>query len=573
MSQKRYFNFLDDDATYDIAGMNLPVSNSGRVSGFDTMVGSNITNFSIGHSDTGYTRVNKLQVAEVLGAWVSLTGVIVTETESINDLSIVKNLTDFTRIDILTGSHEYLFAAGGMEAFYGIVQGQPAENPAPPPVSDTIREVILGYLIIPPGTISLDTVTYCPANSNYLKNDKLDTRYNTPGWFTHHNKVESMSVGMGTVEAVKTTLKLNPIRPKDKLVHGYSDYYPNYYFIENIPGSASVTTFAKIEAPGISENQIINLINPFNKLAISESAATTLNNIHSTYPNINFYYPGDVITLLRKNGRWYLLNSESVSNPRKLRDRLSFSYADYTLSNEALIPASSKKGNVLRVQIVGNEPQILSYLPASKIHTEGDSEGSVLFVEFLNNSSFNLTIFHARQSPPEGYKPIYFAGNEQNFTTNRGNLMLGFVETRDGFKPINWDLNPTAPSQSYANLLDKNETKFTYIDTGVRAENLLVRMKGKIQIIADEAAAPDIGRVFKLYPGTIPETERRIPTYIYHENYDFGITPSSNANKPIPVIITIQGQNTPQPGFFISGGGYIPYDYVLYLDGLQYDIK
>lgn len=570
--QKRYFNFLDDDATYDIAGMNIPVTNTGRLCGFDTLEG-NIYDFSINHSTTGTVRVNKLQTEDILGAWVTLTGVIITETEAIQGLRIEKNLTDYDRIDIITGSHEYLFSAGGMEAFYGIVQGQPAEQPTPPAVSDTIREVILGYFIVPKNTSSLSQIVYCPANSNYLKNDKLDTRYNTPGEFTHHIRTDSVSVLMGTVEAAKTTLTLHPIEVKDKLIHGYPNYYPNYFYLTGLEPTNSIDTFIKIVAPDIPENQVIHLINPYAKIAISESLATTTDNIYSVNPQTHYYYPGEVIVLQRKNNVWNLLNGEFGSRARKFNDKVSFSLANYTLTENRLVPVSTKRGNVLSVQVLGQEPQLLKYLPSQSIHLNTDGAGALLFVEFLGNSSYNLEIFHNGQEPPEGYKPIRFATNEANFTAHDGRMMLGFVECIDCFKPINWGLDVPTNSPDYIDFLGKNETKYIYENTGYRAEAGLCRLKGRVFIRHSQVAAPDIGKIATLFPTMKPVTEKQFNTQAYPAEYDFGLSPENNAHKPIPIIITFQGENTPQPGIFISGGGYITENYVIYLDGITFDLK
>lgn len=570
--QQRFFNFLDDDKTWDIAGMNIPVNNIGRLNGFDTLTGSSIINFQISHETTGYKRFSILQEETILGSWATRQGIIITESNPITGLTLNKNLTDFTRIDLLVGSHEYISTEGGAEAYYSIIQGQPTQNPEPPDVADPGRDVILGYFIILGGqATTLDRVTFCSANSSYLKNDLKDARYNTPGNFTHHLKLNTVSRYFGEVTEAKTTLTLLPLDIKDKDVYGYENYYPNYYWLNNLVAQSYTTVFTKIEAPGIAENQIIHLINPANKLGISTSISGSQDNIFSAYPETHYYAPGEIITLVRRGGLWHLLNGKTAARARKMRNKFSLSYADYNFVEDKLIPSGTKRGNVLRVQITDNAPRILKFLPSDDFHVNGDSEGSLLFVEILSSQNFQLTLFHGGQEAPEGYKPILFSGEEQNYVTNSGRIMLGFVETRSGFKPINWNLLPANNGGEFFELLEKNETKFIYENTGSREENNLVRLKGRVEIKADQAAAPDIGRICRLFPGTIPQTERQIPATIFPKNYDFGV--SGNSLNRIPVIITIQGQNTPFPGIFIHGGGFISENYILYLDGIQYDTK
>lgn len=219
--QKRFFNFLDDDKTWDLAGMNMAVNQHGRLSGFDGIKGTDITNFGITHLVTGYNRITALQQTDHLGAWSSKQGVIITENAPLNGLSLNMNLTAFPRVDTLIGSHEYISTQGGSEAYYSIATGSAAETPTPAPVADSGRDVILGYFIIKPNTTTLETVTFCPANSVYLKNDFEDARYNTPGNFTHNLVLDSVTVGMGSVEVLKNTITLLPLEIKDKLVHNY----------------------------------------------------------------------------------------------------------------------------------------------------------------------------------------------------------------------------------------------------------------------------------------------------------------------------------------------------------------
>lgn len=155
MAQRRFWNYKDDDSTFDLNFRELGIFEAGRYRGFDPLLAAGLT-LELNHLATG---VDKTQLDGVTvtryGLWNSKQGVIVTEDTAINLTIAAGDPTD-PRIDLIVGQHQYIATTGGAVAIYLVIQGTPAPNPVAPALTLPDLQVELGRLYVPAGMTDLN---------------------------------------------------------------------------------------------------------------------------------------------------------------------------------------------------------------------------------------------------------------------------------------------------------------------------------------------------------------------------------------------------------------------------------
>lgn len=183
MAQIRFWNYLADDKTVDISRANTGIFPAGVYRGFDAALAAGM-NLTLQHATTGYKYVDKTQAeTDWLGHIMTRQGVIIQE-DTPKVLPVDTNPSGFTRIDTVIVSHEYEEVEGGAEALYSVIRGTPSGSPVAPSVNDPKTDVVIGYLILPPATTSLDGAgvifikTECPPlgdNQNYIFKNRVNS--------------------------------------------------------------------------------------------------------------------------------------------------------------------------------------------------------------------------------------------------------------------------------------------------------------------------------------------------------------------------------------------------------------
>jgi len=155
MAQRIYWNYQDDDSTFDLNFRELGIFSPGRYRGFDPILGAGL-GLVLTQSITGADKTeDDGSTVTRYGIWNSRQGSIVTETNDIN-LTIAAGDATNPRIDLIVGQHEYVFTAGGAAAVYLVIQGTPSANPVAPALTVAAQQVILGQILVPAGTTDLN---------------------------------------------------------------------------------------------------------------------------------------------------------------------------------------------------------------------------------------------------------------------------------------------------------------------------------------------------------------------------------------------------------------------------------
>lgn len=155
MPQRRYWNFKDDDATFDLNFRELGIFEPGRYRGFDAVLAAGLT-LTLNHATTGADKTESDGATITrYGIWNSKQGTIVTEDADINLVIAAGDPTN-PRIDLIVAQHQYIFSAGGAAAVYLVIQGTPAANPVAPALTVPAQQVILGQLYVPANMTDLN---------------------------------------------------------------------------------------------------------------------------------------------------------------------------------------------------------------------------------------------------------------------------------------------------------------------------------------------------------------------------------------------------------------------------------
>jgi hypothetical protein len=158
MSQRRFWNYKDDDLTWDLNRWRLGMDKEGLYVGFDAVLGATM-NLTLNHAATGHAGIaQNLAVEPKAGMVVSTQGAVVRD-DTVLSFPINPTGAGEYRVDVVYMEHEYVPTIGGTFATYGVVQGTASIGIfgiTLPALPSPKKQVIIGYLILPPNTIALN---------------------------------------------------------------------------------------------------------------------------------------------------------------------------------------------------------------------------------------------------------------------------------------------------------------------------------------------------------------------------------------------------------------------------------
>jgi len=155
--QTRFWNYRDDDLTASIVQWLTGIIPPGRYFGFDFLPTANLT-LTLNHNTTGFSFVDSVPADQQnISLCVTRQGVVVTEDAQITLPINAGDPTD-PRIDLVILTHEYITTTGGQTALYSVIEGTPDPSPSAPALTDPLRQIIIGELLIPANTAQLDDV-------------------------------------------------------------------------------------------------------------------------------------------------------------------------------------------------------------------------------------------------------------------------------------------------------------------------------------------------------------------------------------------------------------------------------
>ena len=399
MAQRIYFNYQDNDSTFDLNFAQLGIADAGRYRGFDPVLGAGLI-LTLNHLTTGVEKVKEDLNTQVYGVWKTKQGGIVTETDAIT-LPISAGDATFDRIDLIVGQHEYIQVAGGTAAVYSVIQGTPAASPVAPALSLPNRQVTLGQIYIPANTTNLNDpdVVYTQAETPYFAGNSGVALINQTNTFTAvQNFQNAIQEGYGQAVFIGSDIRLEDGA-------GNPDNTKNVYFLPTTANPTQDTTIRDIINPPTANSgqvQRVTLI-----------ADTSNFMLEQTGFGRNYY--------LKSVGAVTIAFDDSVSGFPILEEadnaglgrvnrywgQQIFGYeSSLTLFASGLLNLTSQ-GNIFNLNNT-NSANLLRGITESAAFDEGDGSalgGGVIWV--IPNPNEPLSIQHLDLSVPSGYKPIY----------------------------------------------------------------------------------------------------------------------------------------------------------------------
>lgn len=153
MSQFRTFEFRDEDSTFELNQRLLGIIQPGVYRGFDWQQQAGLT-FIMSHTTSGIQYYDKNELlSNPIGMLVTKQGSTIKEDANINLSIDVGNV--FPRWDAIVMEHYYSEVTGGVPAIYLVIKGTPSVTPIKPSLTNTSRQVLIGYLYVPASMSSL----------------------------------------------------------------------------------------------------------------------------------------------------------------------------------------------------------------------------------------------------------------------------------------------------------------------------------------------------------------------------------------------------------------------------------
>jgi len=231
-TQKRFWNWLDEDSTFDLSRWHIGLIDAGVYRGFDPYF--NNLQLLLQHTTTGAirTKIDKT-FSSNFGVLVTKQGVVVQEDAQI-ELTVVPSTT--SRIDLIVFEHEYKELQGGIPGIYKIIEGT-AIGVVPDLTNPSIQ--------IPIGEL------YLPDNCNNLSNGAIFTKYKAPTFANNHDFIEKENGFFITdlsAEGNKIINLQNPTQSQDAA----TKYYVDWAIATNTP-PATETNRGVIEIADLTE--------------------------------------------------------------------------------------------------------------------------------------------------------------------------------------------------------------------------------------------------------------------------------------------------------------------------------
>lgn len=156
MTQKRFWNFEDDDLTTSFNNWLLGALKPGKYAGFDFQPTANM-NLTLNHLTTGIIHSDNQDPPQALasqGLILTKQGVAIKE-----DAAIVIPISPGSanpRIDLIVVNHKYQQITGGSAATYSVIQGIANPSPVVPGLALPNEQTIVGQLYVPASITQLD---------------------------------------------------------------------------------------------------------------------------------------------------------------------------------------------------------------------------------------------------------------------------------------------------------------------------------------------------------------------------------------------------------------------------------
>lgn len=418
MAQRIYFNFQDNDSTFDLNFAQLGIADAGRYRGFDAVLGAGLT-LTLNHLTTGVEKVKEDLNTQIYGVWKTKQGGIVTETDPIT-LPISAGDATFDRIDLIVGQHEYIQVAGGSAAVYSVIQGTPAANPVAPALSLPNRQVVLGQIYIPANTTDLNGagVVYTQADAPYFAGNAGVALINQTNTFTAvQNFQNAIQEGYGQAVLVGPDIRL-----EDGL--GNPDNTKNVYFLPTTANPTQDTTIRDIINPPTANSGQIQ--------RVTLIAATSNFMLEQTGFGRNYYLKsiGAVTIAFNDLGGRFLEEADNAGLGRVNRywGQQIFGYEPSLALFAAGLLNITSRGNIYNLNNT-NSANLLRGITESAAFDEGDGSalgGGVIWV--IPNPNEPLNIQHLDLSVPSGYKPIFLPIAQTQGTYQSAQPIM-FIET------------------------------------------------------------------------------------------------------------------------------------------------
>lgn len=187
MAQRRLRDWFDPLGSFEHNLMNFGLHSPGRYCGFDSVeappLTANTRDFQVTHDGTGFKYKDPINTTiGPIGVLITPQGVIVQEDAVVGPFTFDSNAgSAFTRYDAVYFAHDYAIVNGGNNGTYHLLKGSMAAA-TKPILPDPLKQTLLGYLEIPPGSEDIADCTWhkakCPDSG-----DGEDARLNEPNTF------------------------------------------------------------------------------------------------------------------------------------------------------------------------------------------------------------------------------------------------------------------------------------------------------------------------------------------------------------------------------------------------------
>jgi hypothetical protein len=569
MAQKRYWNYEDDDLTVDLNHREGAMIPPGRYAGFKPLAMTGTT-LQLVHTD-GYKKVSVGLGNSQVGVWVTNQGLVIHEDQQIN-LPINPNPEDLPRVDLIVGSHEYQLVAGGQQALYSIVQGQPSDEavPADPTLPEPNKQVILGRLYIEPGANTLADMRYVPAQIPRFSNDVNIPLKSEENSFALKQTVNTLyyEVQRGEIQDSTDSILLDRIDPYDS-----SSDLASFYELRDTgdTGISGIRTIQRINPTVDTQiGQFIWLYTPVEIHFYTDGYGTS--NLYTEEGLGELIMPANRWFCVRRTVSGWLFTHADLANTHrftKWREMQVWNHASTSLVSGKLGGnAGREKGNIWKL-VIESGNNVINWIHAPD-HTVIGNEGGRVLVIYVGNGA-DATIFHdVTTGVPTNYKPIYIPSG-QSIDIATGDTLM-FVEGETHYYLVGLK-ETTGGGEGWYPLGYTNSLKFEDYqgyDVKCREQGNLLRFIGAVQINHAQVSGSDIGRVMVLPSQYRPTQERVIHARLYSTDWDFSLVDGGGGESwPVEVIF----ESISNGGLYIRGGGEITKNAVLRLDGIQIDLK
>lgn len=425
MSQRIYWQYKDEDSTYDLNVRQTGIIPFGRYKGFDPVPdGMGIT---LKRNTTPATRVELDLSTTSISVWVTRQGAVVTEDGNIN-LPLSNGDATHPRIDIIVGTHNHVESTGGIAATYSIVEGTPAAEPVAPDVLNDTTDVILGYLTIPAGATEVAEEMYTYARIPDFADDATITHLDKIQKFAATQFMHSMymDVGFGGIRLADNSLHLG-IAGNIFSANYLDNADAEYFFVEGVIDGTAPSGYIPIESLTFAKPRTFNPSDPpkaQRKVIYSQYPLEIRGWDLLRTPNNNSVFVEPYTPLIFEQitgntnfaggpgeANWFLVNGAEVtrSGVNKVTGLISHAYETATVNtgDNSLPRDSNQPRNIIRLTDAGGVYNLEFIQSQAYTQNGGAESGTTLTIYPYDNDLLRVTVESPTSTtPPLGYKPI-----------------------------------------------------------------------------------------------------------------------------------------------------------------------